>query len=63
MDRLRRSKHAPQIKLRRELYRMAEFWYSITSWIQNPLADFWLKMLDWPVIGVILAFFEATFGR
>ena len=42
---------------------MAEFWYSITSWIQNPLADFWLKMLDWPVIGVILAFFEATFGR
>ena len=42
---------------------VADVWYFITRFIQDPLADFWKSMVNVPVLGAILAFFEETFGR
>ena len=42
---------------------MADFWYMMTSWIQDPLAGFWATITAWPFIGDILKFFETYFGR
>ena len=42
---------------------MADFWFSITSWIQEPLAGFWATIIDWPIIGAILRFLEEAIGR
>ena len=42
---------------------MADFWYMMTSWIQDPLAGFWETITQWWLIGDILRFLEANFGR
>ena len=38
-------------------------WYWITRFIQDPLAGFWGSLINVPILGAILAFFEETFGR
>ena len=42
---------------------MADFWYIMTGWIQEPLAGFWATIIDWPFIGTILRFLEELIGR
>jgi len=50
-------------KLERRVYSMADFWYIMTGWIQEPLAGFWATIIDWPFIGTILRFLEELIGR
>ncbi|MCL2300676.1 MAG: hypothetical protein FWC27_11095 [Firmicutes bacterium] len=44
---------------------IATFWNSIFGFIQDAegVQTFWKNMLEWPIIGAILKFFEVTFGR
>jgi len=42
---------------------VADVWYFLTRFIQDPLADFWKTLIEMPVLGAILAFWEETFGR
>jgi len=41
----------------------AEWWYALTWWIQDPLAGFWTTLVNIPVLGAVLLFFETYFGR
>jgi len=41
---------------------VADVWYWITWWIQDPLAGFWQTLVNSP-IGIVFRFWEETFGR
>ena len=44
---------------------IGDFWYSITGFIQDLefMQSIWNTLIGLPIIGDILKFFEATFGR